>query len=133
MTDNVLIDTSVWIEYFRRKGSSVSARLQEYLKLGQARYAGPIAIELYQGAKTHKEIQALDQIFDTITYVEITREHYHKAGLISQKAARKGKTFSAMDMILAVVAQEEQLRLFSLDVHFKEIAAFCSLSLVSIR
>ena len=60
MQDNVLIDTSVWIEFFRKKGSPVSARLTEYLKLGQACYTGPIAVELYQGAKTQKEIQVLD-------------------------------------------------------------------------
>lgn len=130
MPGNVLVDTSVWIEFFREKGSPVSALLQEYLKHGQACWTGPIVVELYQGAKTQKEVQVLEQLFGTITYMEITREHYYKAGLISRKAARKGKTFSVIDMILAIVAQEEHLLLYSLDTHFQDIAEYCTMSLV---
>ena len=130
MQDKVLIDTSVWIEFFRKKESSISSRLKEYLKLNQACYTGPIAVEVYQGAKTPKEIQIIDQLLQTIHYVEITRMHYHHAGLISQKAAREGKVFSTIDMILASVAHDEQLLLFSLDTHFQEISRYCKLSLV---
>jgi tRNA(fMet)-specific endonuclease VapC len=130
MQDKVLIDTSVWIEFFRKKESSISSRLKEYLKLNQACYTGPIAVEVYQGAKTPKEIQIIDQLFQTIHYVEITRKHYHHAGVISQKAAREGKIFSTIDMILASVAHDEQLLLFSLDTHFQEISRYCKLSLV---
>jgi predicted nucleic acid-binding protein len=131
MSDNVLIDTSVWIEFFKRRGSLVSIKLREYLKLNQVCYTGPIAVELYQGAKTHHEIQVIDQLFQTITYIEITRNHYHHAGLISQKAAREGRIFSAIDMILAVVAHDEQLLLFSLDSHFRDISQYCPLSLIT--
>jgi tRNA(fMet)-specific endonuclease VapC len=130
MQDKVLIDTSVWIEFFRKKESSISSRLKEYLKLNQACYTGPIAVEVYQGAKTPKEIQIIDQLLQTIHYVEITRMHYHHAGLISQKAAREGKVFSTIDMILASVAHDEQLLLFSLVTHFQEISRYCILSLV---
>ena len=130
MPDRVLIDTSVWIEFFRKKESNISSKLREYLKLNQACYTGPIAVELYQGAKTHKEIEIIDQLLQTITYVEITRNHYHRAGLISQKATREGRIFSVVDMILAVVAHDEQLLLFSLDAHFKDISRYCALALV---
>jgi predicted nucleic acid-binding protein len=131
MPDKVLIDTSVWIEFFRKKGSVVSLRLREFLNIGQACYTGPIAVELYQAAKTQKEIQIVDQLLENIRYVEITRAHYHHAGLISQKAARKGKTFSTIDMIIAVVAHDEQLALFTLDNHFGEISKYCQLSLIT--
>src|SRR5512143_3717495 len=93
MADKVLIDTSVWVDFFRKKESLVSARVREYLKLNQVCYAGPILVELYQGAKTRREIEILDQLFDTISYVDITRDHYHHAGMISQEAARGGKIF----------------------------------------
>ena len=130
MPDKVLIDTSVWIEFFRKKESHISSKLREYLKLNQACYTGPIAVELYQGAKTYKEIQIIDQLLQSITYVEITHMHYHHAGIISQKAAREGKAFSTVDMILATVAHDEQLLFFSLDTHFQDISHYCALSLV---
>jgi predicted nucleic acid-binding protein len=130
MQDKVLIDTSVWIEFFRKRESNISSKLREYLKLNQACYTGPIAVEVYQGAKTQKELQIIDQLLQTIHYIEITRMHYHHAGLISQKAAREGKVFSTIDMILASVAHDEQLFLFSLDTHFQEISRYCKLSLI---
>ena len=129
MLDNILVDTSVWIEFFRRKESSISLRLKEYLNLNKVSYTGPIAVELYQGARTSKEVEVIDQVFQTTHYVEITRLHYHHAGQISHEAARRGMIFSTVDLILAVVAYDEQLKLFSLDTHFKEISQFCPLSL----
>jgi len=66
MPDKVLIDTSVWVDFFRKKESLVSVKVREYLKLNQVCYAGPILVELYQGAKTQREIEILDQLFDTI-------------------------------------------------------------------
>lgn len=132
MPDKVLIDTSVWFEFFRKKESHISSKLREYLKLNQACYTGPIAVELYQGAKTYKEIQIIDQLLQSITYVEITRMHYHHAGKINQKAAREGKAFSTIDIILAAVAHDEQLLFFSLDTHFQDISRYCVLSLVTV-
>jgi len=129
MAVKILVDTSAWVEFFRRKESPVCVRLGEYFKLNQVCYAGPIAVELYQGAKTAKELDILHQLFQTIHYVEITRSHYHHAGEISHKAARSGKIFSTVDLILAVVAHDEELKLLSLDTHFKEISQFCPLSL----
>jgi predicted nucleic acid-binding protein len=129
MPVKILVDTSAWIEFFRRKESPISLRLREYLKLNQVCYAGPIAVELYQGAKTNKELEVLYQLLQTIHYVEITRSHYHHAGEISHKAARSGKIFSIVDLILAVIVHDEQLKLFSLDIHFKEISLFCPLAL----
>ncbi|MFB3885558.1 MAG: PIN domain-containing protein [Thermodesulfobacteriota bacterium] len=129
MPDNVLVDTSAWIEFFRKKESSLSKRLKDYLELNQVCYTGPIAVELYQGAKTNKEICVIDQLLQDIHYVEITRTHYHHAGHISHQAARSGKIFSTVDLILAVVAHDEDLKLLSLDAHFKEISRFCSLQL----
>jgi hypothetical protein len=130
MPDKVLIDTSIWVDFFRKKDSSISIKLQEYLKLNQVFYAGPILVELYQGAKTQREIEVLNQLFDTIHYVDITRKHYHHAGLVSQKAAREEKVFSTIDVILAVLAHDEGLSLFSLDHHFQDISRYCQLNLL---
>jgi predicted nucleic acid-binding protein len=51
--------------------------------------------------------------------------HCHHAGEIGYGAARKGQIFSVVDLILATIAYDEQLRLFSLDARFKEVSKFC--------
>jgi len=132
MPDKVLIDTSVWVDFFRKKESLVSVKVRECLKLNQVCYAGPILVELYQGAKTHREIEILDELFDTISYIDITRDHYHHAGMINQKAAREGKVFSTIDVILAALAHDGGFSLFSLDRHFDDISRYCALSLVEL-
>jgi predicted nucleic acid-binding protein len=131
MLDKVLIDTSVWVDFFREKNSGVSLKVREYLRLNRVCYVGLIAVELYQGAKTEKEIHVIDQLLEAIDYVEIDQKHYFHAGQISQKAARKGKTFSTVDMIIATLAKDENLTIFSLDHHFREIAQYLDLSLVA--
>jgi len=131
MPDKVLIDTSVWVDFFRKKESPVSLKVREYLKLNQVYYAGPILVELYQGAKTQREMEILDQVFDTISYIDITRDHYRHAGMISQKAAREGKGFSTIDVILAVLAHDGGFSLFSLDRHFQDISRYCAISLIA--
>ena len=130
MLDKVLVDTSVWIEFFREKESGVSLKIKEYLRLNQVCYVGLIAVELYQGAKTEKEIQVINDLFEAVNYVEIERKHYFHAGQISQKAGRKGKTFSTVDMVIAALSHDENLTLFTLDHHFREIAQYLDLSLV---
>ena len=129
MADRILVDTSVWIDFFRRKDSPVSSKLRQYLERDQTCYTGPIAVELYQGAKTPIETAVIDRLLQTIPYVEMTRAHYHHAGQISYAAARQGRIFSVVDLILAVVAHDEQLKLFTLDGHFKDISRFCPLML----
>ena len=132
MVDKVLVDTSVWIDFFRTKNSPASLKLRQYLERNQTCYTGPIAVELYQGAKTPTETGVIDHLLQTIPYVEITRVHYHHAGQISHAAVRQGRIFSVVDLILAVVAHDEQLQLLTLDGHFKEISRFCPLMLEAI-
>jgi len=129
MLDKVLIDTSVWVDFFREKNSGASLKVREYLRLNRVCYVGLIAVELYQGAKTEREIHVINQLLGAIDYVEINRKHYFHAGQISQMAARMGKTFSTIDLIIAMVAHDESLTLFSSDHHFQEIAQYLDLSL----
>jgi len=129
MPDRVLVDTSVWIEFFRTKDSFVSSKLRQYLEFNQVCHTGVVIIELSQGAKTTREIEVIDQLLETTHYVEINRMHFHHAGQISYAAARKGQIFSIVDLILATTAHDEHLRLFTLDTHFKDISRFCPLLL----
>ncbi|HAG51793.1 MAG TPA: PIN domain nuclease, partial [Deltaproteobacteria bacterium] len=50
MKDKVLIDTSVWIEFFRKSGSEVSSRLRDVLVEERAAITGIISLELQRGA-----------------------------------------------------------------------------------
>jgi predicted nucleic acid-binding protein len=50
MGAEVLIDTSVWISFFRKKDPGLTERIATLLKTGRAIYTGVIALELLNGA-----------------------------------------------------------------------------------
>jgi len=55
-----LIDTSAWIEFFRKTGDpQVKRRVAAYVELGEAAYCGPVEFELVTGARP-SEIRDVD-------------------------------------------------------------------------
>ncbi len=57
MNSPALIDTSYWIEYFRRYESDVSERVEEFIRDDQAAVTGVVLAELFQGARTNAEVE----------------------------------------------------------------------------
>jgi predicted nucleic acid-binding protein len=55
-----LIDSSVWIEYFRAKGSVVAKRrVREILKNEEALCCGIVVVEILRGARDEKDFSTL--------------------------------------------------------------------------
>lgn len=80
MSAKVLVDTSVWIAFFRHADSAVSRALRQLLQSGFPCYTGIIATELYRGAKTKKEMQTLNDLLSAIEYLETEERVYYEAG-----------------------------------------------------
>jgi predicted nucleic acid-binding protein len=55
-----LIDSSLWIEYFRPKGSKkIKEMVKDILQKEEAVSCGIIAVEILRGAKNEKDFQSL--------------------------------------------------------------------------
>jgi predicted nucleic acid-binding protein len=122
MEDKVLIDTSFWIEFFRRKKPELIERIASLLKSGRAFCSGIIALELIYGSKGRKELRALYDAFDTMQHVASAETTYMRAGRMGYEIARKGHTMSAVDLLIAQTAIENKLSLMTFDEHFDIIA-----------
>jgi predicted nucleic acid-binding protein len=122
MSDSVLVDTSVWISFFRHADSEVSPRLKQLLKAGTPVYTGIIATELYRGARSKKETDALDELLTSIEYVAIKEEYFRAAGQLGHALAQRGITVSTVDLLIAQISIANNLALFTLDKHFDAIA-----------
>jgi hypothetical protein len=129
MGDKVLIDTSVWIEFFRRSKPELTERIATLLKSGRAACTGIIALELVNGAKGRKELQALYDAFDTMTHVTADEATYMRAGRMGYELARKGHAMSTVDLLISQIAIENNLSLMTLDEHFDTIAKSSALQL----
>ena len=129
MDAKVLVDTSVWIAFFRGKDPELVERIAALLKSGKAVYTGIIALELINGAKGQKELQVLYDAFDAMQRITVNETTYLLAGKLGYGLARKGQTLSAVDLLIAEAAIENGLSLMTYDEHFGVIAKNSTLTL----
>lgn len=129
MKDRVLIDTSVWIEYFRGKGGSIAERVDEVLSDADVFVPTAVIAELIQGARTEKEISVIEDFIGAFNIIDQTGGTWLKAGRLSFNMKRKGLTAHLVDCYIAVLAEENDCKVFSLDEHFKIIKKFVRLDL----
>jgi predicted nucleic acid-binding protein len=121
MGDKILVDTSAWIDFFRKKDLGIYRLVSELLKEKRAVGTGIICLELLRGGKTTKEMNYLDDLFEVIEMVSPNRQTFISAGKMGQTLARRGFALSVVDLLIAQVAMESNLSLLTLDGHFKVI------------
>jgi predicted nucleic acid-binding protein len=129
MSGRVLVDTSIWIDFFRKKSPELIEKIALLLESEKAVYTGIIALELINGAKGQKELQALHDAFDTMERIDEGAGTYLNAGKMGYELARKGHTLGVVDLLIAQVAIENDFALMTFDEHFKVIAKHSGLRL----
>ena len=131
MVDKVLVDTSAWIDFFRKKELERHELVATLLREGRAIGTGIVSLELLRGAKTNKEIKLVSELFETVEMVYQIPSTYSAAGKMGYDLARNGYTLSTVDLLIAQIAMENDLSLLTLDQHFAPIAEHFPLKLVN--
>ena len=126
----VLIDTSIWIDYFRGSSENLGTRVDEYLSAETVFAPAVVMAELIQGAKSERELSAIDELFSTIHLLEQRKDSWKNAGLLSYKLKGKGHSVSLTDCYMAQIALENGCDVYTRDVHFQLIAKVAPLCLV---
>jgi len=130
MNDLVLVDTSAWICFFDRKGfTDLKGTITTLLDEGRVAVAGPILVELVQGARTIREKQALQRNIRGLQWLQIADRHWQDAADLSFELRRKGITISAVDGLIAAVAISYRCQLLHRDSDFERIAGYSNLKL----
>lgn len=119
--ENVLIDTSVWIEYFRDKTSSISKKVDEILSNDVVHVPKIVIAELIQGSKSEREISTIEDFVEAFRVIDQKEDTWIKAGKLSFNLKRKGKNINLTDCYIAIIAQEYECQIFTLDEHFRDI------------
>jgi hypothetical protein len=131
MNGSVLIDTSAWIEFFRKKNEPVFDLVAGYLRDQKAVGSGIVLLELLRGGKSLKELTVINELFSVIKMVDPNPESYRMAGEMGFSISKKGNPIGVVDLLVAQMAVENRLRLLTLDNHFKTIQKFTKLDLVA--
>ena len=125
----VLIDTSVWVDYFRKKGEAYH-KVNELINSRNACCLSLIIAELIQGASTEREIDVITDLTQVFPQLEESPDSWEKAGFLSFHLRKSGKKIGLADCYIATVAKENNAAIYTFDKHFEEIKKHAEITLL---
>jgi len=128
--ERVLVDTSVWVDYFRNTSPLVSEKMDNLLSEAVVCVPKIVLAELLQGAKSDREVAAIEDFLEAFTIIDQGPDTWMKAGKLSRRLRSRGRTIHLIDCYIAVIAEESRCALFTLDEHFQEISRLLPLRLL---
>jgi len=130
-----LIDTSGWIEYLRRTGSPVNARVRELLVDPVGAFVTDVVVaEVLMGARDETHAGQLRRMLNRCTFVP-TRPlfDFEEAAAVYRTCRRGGHTpRSLADCLVAAVAIDRGLPLLHADRDFDQMAEHVPLVMVGV-
>ena len=117
----ILVDTSVWIEAFRRARSQEAEHLRVLLDAGGVAMTPPIRIELLSGSST-ADLPRLRRTLSALPLFVPSVGTWERMEGWTERAVRAGRRFGAADLLMAAVAAENDLAIWSLDGDFAAMA-----------
>ena len=128
--EKVLVDTSVWIRYFRDKCPDLSKKVDEILATGEVYVPKIVIAELIQGSKSEREVSIVEEFIDAFNIIDQKEDTWIKAGKVSYHLKKKGKTVNLADCYIAVIARDHDCRVLTLDEHFQDIQKVLDVHLI---
>lgn len=116
---SVILDTSVWIEYFKGNAEYFD-QCQQILKKDKVSTISLIFAELLQGARGNREVEMIKAYYELIPKVEI-EELCIQAGEYSQKMKLISKGIGLIDACIITATINSNSKLWTLD---KKIITF---------
>ena len=125
----ILVDTSVWIDFFSRSPGRAGSELRRMIdEVEPFALTGVVVAEVLQGlTRDVNRIERYLSLWETLEPRGFST--YREASAISRLARSKGISLTTIDTLIAAIALEHQASLFSLDKDFSRIARITALRL----
>jgi predicted nucleic acid-binding protein len=120
LKNKILVDTTIWIEFFRGR-SSVGDRLETLLMDDFVCTCGMVMFEVLQGIKSEGEKSKILTLLAGLPYVEMTKVLWQRAAVLSALLKKSGVSVPLSDILITTIAIENDLSVFTLDNHFLQI------------
>ncbi len=118
----VLVDSSAWIELFRKKGDViVSLALENLIEEMQACFCGIVKLEVLGGARDDEKT-VISNLFSLLPYLPQTEGVWDEAIRFQWRVRKHGLNIPWSDVLIAVVANRNGHRIYSRDKHFDTLA-----------
>jgi predicted nucleic acid-binding protein len=119
---DILVDTSVWLDFFKRPGSPYGEKLDTLLEEGRVCTCNLIKAEIVPGARSQKQFEELKSYFDALPNApepETMWKEIMETQFAMKRAGLNGA--SIPDLIIAVTAKSNDMVVFTKDADFKNI------------
>jgi predicted nucleic acid-binding protein len=116
----VLVDSSVWIDFFRGAEAAVSI-MAAITKAKRVVICGQIKQEILQGSRDQKALEKLEKQMAIWDYEPEVPEDFVAAARIFSKLRSKGITLPPSDCLIAAVAMRLDVPLLTEDPDFDSI------------
>ncbi len=110
----ILVDTSVWISYFRKDDPGLSEMLKKYLKDQDVYAVSAVFGELLQGVRNDREREIINLFWENLPKVDETRL-FIEAGNLSSRYKFFSMGVGLMDCYILAAALQNNLALWTLD------------------
>ena len=118
--ERVLVDTSVWVDFFRDRTGAVML-VGQLARRHAAVICGTVLQETMQGARTEKELEFLQAQMSLWHFEPEQPEDFSQAAAIYARLRRQGVTIPPADCLIAAVAVRLDFVLCATDAHFSRI------------
>ncbi|MBI4598378.1 MAG: PIN domain-containing protein [Candidatus Omnitrophica bacterium] len=125
----ILVDTSVWVKFFRQPSAHESCTLDTLLSFGPVATCAPIQAEVVSGAPTLAEFRRLRDVFSALVDLPLPPDVWQKLEERRFALARRGTQAALTDLLIAITAEQHHVPLWTLDEDFERIAAVVPLLL----
>ena len=120
----VLVDTSAWIEFFRKDSScsDIAVQVQHLIREDRVVTTEPVLLELAAGVRTNRKLKELKEFFGLFHLVRVGDDIWRGAVDNMFALRRKGATIPALDVLIGTTAMFYDLYLLHLDGHYQSMA-----------
>lgn len=131
----VLVDTTVWIDFFAGKDLAHAATLERLIKNREdICTCGIILTEVLQGIREKGEFRKTRELFSTMIFLPMPYSVFLRAAEIYRALRRRGITIrNSVDCMIASVAIENDILLLHNDRDFSSIEKHFDLKVLSAR
>lgn len=119
---DLLVDSSVWVEFFRGN-PRVVARLDAALEADRVAVCGPVLAEVLSGARTRAEFERLRSAFEGVDVLPEPPDSWPRIAEARFALARRGTQAALVDLLIALTAAEARHTLLTRDTDFARIAS----------
>jgi predicted nucleic acid-binding protein len=117
----VIVDTSAWVSFLKSPVTPEGKTVKELVERQEALLVGMVLAELLHGLGSDKDLADLLDAVAGVSYLECTRETWERAGLLARRLRRDGRQLPMSDIVVAALAVQHNLPLYTLDKHFEQV------------